>query len=213
VTGADAVLRISDGLGFRTGIDQLLLRRLQEAQKSLESGKTLPRFLLQEDQSISISGSNVAALPTDFIRMDESELVKFIDPDTGGTKFVKPVNSLAMGLEAFKDSTSTIPLAVLVRKATLYFFPTTLTAPFTFTWSYYKRAAVIALGSENEWLGNKEGGAEWLIGEAGSRAAGDLGNARKQFFDAMALKGRADLFGEIIEKEMQSGPVIVGADN
>ena len=51
-----AIQRVSDGLGFRTGLDQLIILQLQEAQRDLEKGKTLPLFLLQENQNAQSCG-------------------------------------------------------------------------------------------------------------------------------------------------------------
>ena len=53
MTRGEAVLRLNDSVGFRlSGHDKeaMFINRLQEAQRDLEAGKTLPRFLIQEDQ-------------------------------------------------------------------------------------------------------------------------------------------------------------------
>src|SRR5215475_8223844 len=83
---ATAVVKINDAIGFRPpghALQPKIILRLQEAQRDLESGKTLPRFLLLEDQTFTLPlGEHAVNLPTGFIRLDDNNLPHFTNFDT-----------------------------------------------------------------------------------------------------------------------------------
>ena len=86
VTRSEAVRRINDGLGFRPdghSLEPKIILRLQEAQRDLELGKTLPRFLIREDQTVVLlAGAHTALLPSDFIREDDDNRLHFFNVQT-----------------------------------------------------------------------------------------------------------------------------------
>ena len=89
MTRDEAVAVLNEGTGFRaTGhaLTDYYIRRLRQAQKELEKGKTLPRFLVLENQTLTLaSAAHTAALPTGFLRpVDAVDAALHYTP-TGGT--------------------------------------------------------------------------------------------------------------------------------
>lgn len=208
--GSEAVARIQEGLGFATRRSDTILARMKEAQRDFEKGKTLPKFLLQEDQALTLlSGAHSVALPTDFLRVDDDALPRFTDSVTLKPTFISIVRSYSAAVAALAGSTSTTPRTAVIRQSTIDFI-IDATQTYTFTWNYYKADAEITLGAENLWLANA---ADWIIGEAGYRMAK---NARDQAamadFGELRTQGRAAVFGEIIASEEAAGPVAMGED-
>src|SRR4051812_46905599 len=167
-----AVTRIQDGLGFATRQSDKIILRLQEAQRELEMGKTLPKFLLQEDSSLNLLTNAITVnLPTGFLRVDDdyepfyftSEFTPVSIALYRGSDFTRVFNSI------WTDDTPVAPKAMVVRNTTVNFI-TVSDADYTIFWQYYKAAAALTTNIENEWLANAP---EWLIGEAGWRMAMD----------------------------------------
>lgn len=211
-----AVTRIQDGLGFATRQSDKIILRLQEAQRELERGKTLPRFLLQEQETLTLPiGVNYIAVPDGFLRLHDENPLHFFS--TGSTKatFITVTRSYDDALKAIYTGTSRPPRVAALRylksiaKYALDFVNNADTT-YTIYWSYYKAAALLTTEIENEWLAN---GPEWLIGEAGWRMAMDARDKEgAAIFDAMRKTGRAAIFGETVAFEESSGPLIMGAD-
>lgn len=209
LTGAQAVARIQEGLDFANRQASVIEARLNEAQRDLEQGKTLPRFLLQESQTLTLlSGTSAVALPTGFLRFFDDELPHFIDSTTERPKFISIVRSYAEALNANFSEESEVPKVAVLRNTVLDFI-NEVSQTYTLTWSYYKAAdPVVNDGSTNAWLINAP---NWLVGEAGYRIAKNIRDAQAaQDFAEMAQKGRAACFGEIIASEEAAGGVSMG---
>lgn len=205
-----AVTRIQDGLGFATRQEANIINRLQEAQRDLEKGKTLPKFLLQENATLNlIDGTSTVALPTGFLRIADDYPVRFIATGETSPTFIRIVRDYS---SAYRDNYSGEiegPKIGVIRNAVIDFI-NTVDTNYTVYWSYYKAADVLSTDIENAWLANAP---EWLIGEAGYRLAMDLRDKEGvTIFDSLRTKGRAACFGEIIASEEASGPIMMGAN-
>jgi hypothetical protein len=208
MTGDQAVARIQQGLGFMTRQATVILDRLKEAQKDLEKGKTLPKFLLQEDQTLTLlTGTSTVALPAGFLRVDDDNLPHYTDVTTQTPKFINIVRSFAEALKANFDPDSNAPRVAVIRKSAIDFI-NNVSADYTLTWSYYKADAVITGNDTNLWLTNAQ---DWIIGEAGYRMALDLENASAAAkFAGLRTQGRAAVFAGIVADEEQAGPIMMG---
>lgn len=170
-----AVARIQRGLGFRSDLSDEIISALQEAQRLLERGRSLPEFLLQEDQSFAVaSGTAEAAVPTGFLREKQGETFRYTN-SADELLFLEKME-LSKAKEKFATSTPGGPLAYVLRKETVAIFPERDTS-YTLTWSYYKKATALTSDIENEWLSETTGAPEALIGRAGMLIAEDLKNA------------------------------------
>ena len=207
-----AIQRISDGLGFRVGLDATIALRLQEAQRDLEKGKTLPLFLLQENQTLSLPATqHVVSLPTGFMREEPDNLLHYFPSGSGMPIYLARKLYIDATLAQLKDVTPPAAPQVYVLLKNTIDFIVNANAPYTLYWSYYKRGALLTSDVENEWLEETAGAPEWLIGEAGFRLAKDTRNqTAMQLFDDMRTQGRAACLAEIIAREESGGPYVMG---
>jgi len=206
-----AVVRIQDGLGFRTDLAPKIVLRLQEAQRDLERGKTLPYFLLSENQSLTLTAnSNSIALPTDFLR--RAPLVpRFTVTGQSFPQFLH-WKDYTDGLESYYTARTGAPQIAVLRKSTILVFPTPSTG-YTVTWDYYKRASLLTTNITNDWLDDNYA-PEALIGEAGVRMARDLRNKEAvELFTAMRNSAWMSLFKETILQEVDTIDYRMGANN
>lgn len=215
VTRTVAIQRINRGLGFRkdgNSLESKIVLTLQEAQRDLEKGKTLPRFLLQEDVSVALaSGASTAALPTGFLRESDENTLHYFKSGSDKPHYLAR-RYLKDAREALLDSDDVAagpPSVYVVRKSTFDFIITADT-DYTLYLDYYKAADSLAADVENAWLANAP---EWLIGEAGLRIAKDLRDKSAVIiFSDMRTSGRAAAFGEDIAGELAAGPIEMGAN-
>ena len=176
----EAVARINEATGFRiTGnaIEPVIIKRLQEAQRDLEKGKTLPRFLLQEDQMLLLpAGQHALSLPTGFIREDDDNRLHFVSADTNLPLYLKSMRYMDAVLQVTTQQRpdepqlqTVAPSVYVIRNATVDFI-TIADQDYTLFWNFYKADDILNVNIENAWLREAP---EWLIGEAGSRFALD----------------------------------------
>lgn len=167
---SEAVARIKRGLGFRTDLDNEIVSALQEAQRLLERGRTLPYFLVVEDEILAVpSGSGEVALPERFLREKEDEPLRYVDEKK---LVVLSKIDISIGSRTFFEEGAGAPIAYTLRKDTIKFWPDR-DKNYTLTWSYYRGAQELNADVENEWL---EKAPEVLIGRAGMLIAEDLSN-------------------------------------
>jgi len=209
----DAVLRIQQGLGFRSDRAAEIILALQEEQRDLESGKTLPKFLLKEDQLITVPASTQSVpLPSDFLRRygnmrrvpaivgDKRGDIPWVDYDAAQSFYSAP---------QFYSNYVSKPKVVSERAASLWFSPLS-TQDAIFSWSYYARAASLSDNTTNAWLddGNVP---ELLIAGAGLRMAADMRNqSAVALFGAMQAAARRALYGEEFQHEADDYLVMGG---
>jgi hypothetical protein len=215
--GSVAVQRVNAALGFRPdghSLEAQIALRFAEAQDDLEMGKTLPKFLLQEDATLNLTtGNHTVAIPTGFARADDERPISYVVTGTSFPKFLQQKRIYKDAIDAYSQSDfNTTGFKVYVIRNSVIDFIVNAPSNTTFTWNYYKFADTFALGNENQWLAHKTA-KWWLIGEAGYRIAYDLRDANaKALFDDMRQKGRAATFGDILAREDESGPLVMGAD-
>lgn len=212
MTRSDAIARIQRGLGFRQGLTNAIISALQEAQRELEKGKTLPKFLLQEDQALTlISGTHTVAIPDGFIREYDDEPLRYLP--LGSQEYtVLPRKIYSAALAANFESNETSGPKIYVLRSTTIDFITTANQDYDLLWTYYARADVLDSDIENAWLADTHG-PEWLIGEAGWRIASDLRDTTAaSIFDNMRKTMRASVLGEIIDLELSGGPMFMGSN-
>lgn len=211
VTRTQAVQRINDGLGFRPdghSLEPKIILRLQEAQRDLESGKTLPPFLLLENQTLTLlAGQHSVALPTGFIRESDDNRLHFFNPSSDIAQYLKPKRYSDAVVANLREQGPIGPSIYVIRKTAIDFI-TLADVDYVMTWDYYKAGALLTSDDENEWLREAP---EWLIGEAGFRIAKDTRDPDAvALFDGLRTQGRAACFGDIIADEDAGGPYIMG---
>ena len=204
---SEAVERITDGLGFRSSLADRAVARLKEAQRFMEQGKSLPWFLIQEDQALSLlSTTNTVALPDDFIREVDYETMRFTATGNTYPTFVKR-KSFDDAIQAYGGTDSDHPLVYALRGTTLYFFPTA-DSDYDLTWSYYAKDDVLDTDIENAWLREAP---EVLIGLAGMRLARDIRDKEAvAIFQPMYVEARQALLGEMAAREEAMGAGAMG---
>lgn len=208
-TRSTAVARVQRGLGFRTDLEDEIIDALQEAQRTLERGKSLPYFLLQEDQTLAVaSGSADVSLPTGFIKEKEDEPLRYTDSDGN---LIKPEKlPLDIGTARFLSADAGKPIAYVLRKAGITFFPERDT-DYSLTWSYYKAADVLTTDITNDWLTYAP---EVLVFAAGVIVAADMGASGEktlQKFQALYKTAWDGMFANMIERELENKPLKMGS--
>lgn len=222
MTRDEAIAILNQNTGFRaTGHAQtdFYISMLQAAQRDLERGKTLPKFLLQEDQTLSlIEGANTVALPTGFLRDDDDNSIHYVPTTSNTPTFLQRKRTYKDAVNANMRETTTPPITTtpvaptvyVIRNSTIDFI-TTSNDTYTLYWNYYKAADVLTSSVENSWLLRAS---DWLIGEAGERIAR---SQRDQLalvaFQDLKQKGRAAVFGDLLALEDSGGPITMGEDN
>lgn len=212
MTRTQAIARIARGLGFRQSLDPtIVIDVLKEAQRDLESGKSLPRFLVREDQTLTlVSGTHSVALPADFIRLDDEVLPYFTPANSDIPRFLKSVSFVDGVVSQFSQATTVEAPSIFVVRADTLDFITTADVSYTLTWNYFAKAEVLDTDVENLWL---KFAPDWLIAEAGKRLARDFRDAEAlNSFSAMLQEARAAVFGETLAQETSGGSIQMGAN-
>lgn len=173
-----AVARIQQGLGFRTNLTDAIISALQEAQRRLERGRTLPLFLRQESQSLILPAGDAEILfPQGFIREDQEEGLNYPSPDDPDEVIILEKVPYNVGHVRFADEDAGRPIAYTIRRNSFHFWPVR-DIQYTLTYSWYKRSVSLATNTGlNEWLQEDTGMPEALIGRAGMIVAEDLADA------------------------------------
>jgi hypothetical protein len=213
MTRDEAVAFIKFGLGNRTGteLDNAIVARLQQAQRLLEQGRSLPYFLKVEDAAFAVPQGNAdVPFPVGFLREVQHETFHYptqdgtawtylgkVDPETGNK---------AMG---FRTDVVGRPGSYAIMKTAFRFFPKR-DRDYSLTFSYYKRGTALDTNvADNAWLVN---GPDILIGRAGSLIAEVIAHDRaKAAFDAQFLAGWNSAFAEGIMREEENMPTVMGA--
>lgn len=215
--GSEAVTRVNNAIGFRAAghsLEGVIAARFGEAQDDLEMGKTLPKFLLQEDQTLSLTaGNHTVPIPTGFARADDERPISYVITGQSRPTFLQQKRIYKDAIDAYSgsDFTTTGFKVYVIRNSVIDFI---INAPSTttFTWNYYKYADAFTLNAENQWLAHKSA-KWWLVGEAGYRVALDIRDQiAMKLFDDMRQRARAATFGDILAREDESGPLVMGAN-
>jgi len=205
-----AVDRIKEGLEFRTGTgqDAVIVSRLQEAQRHLELGRTLPRFLIEESATLTVTaGTGEIALPTGFIREVDDEGFHYFDTLEDEWVYLEKMG-FNEARSRFMEVDASRPRAYVLRKAGVLFYPER-DVDYDLTWSYYKAADLLEADStENVWLLHNP---DVLIGYAGWKMAQDLVNAKAaERFERLYNIAWTGGFAHDLERERENDPIYMG---
>lgn len=205
-----AVARIQRGLGFRTDLNTEVIDALKEAQRLLERGRTLPKFLIEEDQTLTVpADATEISLPTGFIRDVQDQRPHFTSSATSEIIFLEKVG-FEEAKKRFATSAAGVPNAYTLRKSTIAVWPER-DAIYALEWSYYKQATSLESNVENAWLEEKDGSPEALIGRAGMIMAEDLNHDKALVrFTRMHTAGWLGAIADDIMNEEESDPIIMG---
>ena len=204
-----AIARVQQGLGFTSTLFDAIVLRMQEEQRDLERGKTLPRFLLLEDQTLSLlSGNTDVNLPSTFLRRSEFDL-RYTPTGTTKSKNI-PWKRFDEAYEAIsEDSDAAGPKVAILRNTTIRFLPEA-DRNYTITWTFYQKGAILDANVENLWL---QYAPELIIGGAGLRIAKDKRDPNAiALFGDMYKQARGTWFGETVEQTMDDTPLILCAN-
>lgn len=216
---SEAIAIIKRGLGFRQTQDAAIIAALQEAQRDLELGHTLPNFLLAYDQPIAVTaGSGAITLPTGFLRMHDDYDMYYINTD--GARVFIPRKQYTEAYQAYvasgeEDDTvaatdSTYPQVWVQQGKTTGLVIPTPTVSFTAYLTAYKAAAVLNSEIENAWLANAP---NVLVNMAGMIVAGNVRDAAAlQEFTRRANQAGKSYMGDIIEDELAGRGLVMGRD-
>lgn len=221
VTRTQAIQRIKDGLGFRraTNLDDRIILRLQEAQRELEAGKTLPEFLKVSDHLVTlVAGTQTAFVPFAFLREDYTEPMYFRkDNDPKGKKvFLNRVDADDAFTLYWNNGLPASPRVYVVRRpsptlAWTLDFVNPVDRDYTFHFSFYEHDTDIGTTESTKWLAFAP---EWIIGEAGIRMAADARDPDGvSLFGDMMKKGRLAVLGETLMSETAVQPIQMGSAN
>lgn len=204
---SEAISILKEGLAFLTGTgqDASIILRLQQAQRLLEQGRTLPRFLVQEDQTLSVtSGDDEISLPTGFIREADGESLHYTDSSTGDRYYLEKLEALQQAEQRFYETDPGRPRAYVLRNSTVAIYPERDTV-YTLYWSYYKKADVLTSDVENAWLANAP---DVLIGRAGMLMAQALRDkdGYAYFTELYTLAWKGILADDILRAEAATLP-------
>lgn len=217
---SEAISIIKRGLGFRTTQDAAIIAALQEAQRILELGHTLPQWLLSYDAPILMFANNPSfTLPTGFIRMHDDYDLYYVNSDSA--RVFLPRRNYTEAYQAYVASgsendtpasvDSVYPQVWTQRGKTTGILTPTPTVSFTGYLTYYKAADKLTADIENAWLLNSP---DTLIGMAGMTVAGQLrdNDAYQKFAQRANIAGKS-LMGDIVEEELAGRALVMGRDN
>lgn len=210
----DAIAEIQELLKFRTGLETPIIRRMERVKRLLEQGRTLPWFLITEDQTIPVTANNSGVnLPSNFIR----EYGK-APPGQRGIHYResitnKPVFLRKMSLDEaralyYESTTSaTYPVAYVVKLTEFELFPTP-TVSFNLVMDYYEKDEGFQANNENLWLRYAP---DLIIGNTAASMARTLNN-KSAYDEASELAKIAweALLKENIHREISNRRFILG---
>ena len=215
-TKAEAIARIQQGIGFRSDLNAVILRALRDAQTLLETGQTLPWWLLSTTTTIvGVSGDTYVALPTGFIRFDDEVDIEYNDTTIGDATYpvslVDYADLSALGRDPVTEVRSTGGARWLaIRGDRLYIAPTPQ-AVFTISASWYEQDEDLGNlddDESNRWLTH---GPLILIGLAGASVAADIREPDgAQTFSAMYQTANARMIADVEARKSRS--YAVGSD-
>jgi hypothetical protein len=203
-----AVQRVQAGLGFTTALADQIILRMQEEQRDLERGKTLPKFLLVEDATLNLlTGTSSVNLPIDFLRRSHNMLT-YVPTGTTVARTI-PWREKDEARKVYADNPPAGPHVAVLQTATIGFFPVA-DKNYPITWDYYAEDDLLTSDIENLWLANAP---ELIIGGAGLRIAQDKRDkAAVDLFGNMYKQARITWLGETVVQESDDGPLLLGAN-
>lgn len=201
-----AIARIQRGLGFRTDLVEEIASAMQEQQRLLEMGKTFPKFLLQEDQTLNLlTGDPSIAFPERFLQVSEEDGLSYFDAD--GRRISIPRRPFAEAQATYETYEPQGPLAYSLRANSFYFWPVP-DQDYTISLSFYQGAELLTTNIENAWLLHNP---DVLIAAAGISIATDLRDASAvQLFTALYNAAMLNQVSKIAQDEVSDMPIALG---
>lgn len=218
---SEAVAEIKRGLGFRQTQDTTIIAALQSAQRILETGRSLPDWLLVYDAAITVTADDpLFALPERFLRFHEDYELYYTNSDAARVFIPRRgyqeayTSYVATGEEdasAVDTETDTYPSVFVQRSSTAGLFIPTPTTSFTAYLTYYRGAVLLDTDVENLWL---EKIPDLIISLAGMKVAGTLRDkdALNKFSTDYKM-AQGSYLGDIVEQELAGRPMIMGRNN
>lgn len=211
-----AVQEVAQGLGMRRDLGDLIIQRLIQAQTSLEGGRSLPWFIINEDSPIELVADQYQYDLSDaFIReVDDfgQRSSPYLTFGTGDSSHVNKVDyDDAVAQYGFSSASGT-PAVYALRSNSIFFWPTPDQA-YSYRWSFYQKQASLANNvseDENAWLKHCP---YLLIGKAGkymSRVTRDPDSYK--LFDDQEREWTDWLTREMAAREQANQVVVMGAD-
>lgn len=211
-----AVARIQRGLGFRDDLVDEIIASLKEAVRLLETGRSLPDFLLQDEQTLTVpAGTANVALPTGFIREWQEQPLRYTAASSPSTIVILEKLDYKIGEQRFPpdDTDAGAPVAYSLVNGAIKFWPAERDVEYTLRWAYYKHSVALTSNvSNNEWLDETDGSPEALIGRAGMIIAADLNdNPNLQKFSSMYNIAWNGITSESDLGDQENRPLAVGS--
>jgi hypothetical protein len=218
MTRDEAVSLIQTQLGFRTtGADQIITQ-LQLAQTILESGPTLPFFLVSEDAyAITTDAEQRLLVPSDFLRETDEAVLRYV-PDTISSS--NPEVDLDKGdyddlRKLYQDTTTGTtkvghPEAYCILGNYFRIFPIP-DDEYTLHMIYYQQDDLLTSNIENGWLLHAP---LLMMGKAGKIIAGALRDTTAWgIFDAWEKEGARLLETKDVDRSYSNHNLQVGGPN
>jgi hypothetical protein len=214
MTRDEAVAQTQQGLGFRRDLQAVIAGKLEEAQRKLESGSTLPSFIINKDDPVNIlTGVNQYDLTFEFIR-EVNDIGKQwpLRKTSGDISHVRKID-YDDAIAQFGDAGSGCPVVYAIRARILRFFPVPDTE-YEYRWSFYQRQTALdgsdVNDDDNAWL---KFAPHLLIGMAGKEVAKTLRDQSAiALFSEQEATWRRLIFADTILEEDANQVYLMGAD-
>jgi hypothetical protein len=207
----DAVTLIAEGLGFRTDLSAKIIRTMQQAQRELEGGQTLPWFIVNEDDSVQLIRDQAEYALTDaFIR--EADDLGFYSTARSrqGDEFHVRKMQYDKAIAAYGFTATGYPEVYALRAGTIRVFPIP-DDDYLYRWHFYQRQTVLDSNIENAWLKNVP---DLLVGMAGEAMAAKLRDKDSlAYFTPLRVRWEVWLKKEIELRLMANELVVMGSDS
>jgi len=199
MTMNEVIAEIQRGLGYRSDKTDEIKSKLRLAQDELERGKTLPWFIVNEDETISLTaGVSTWTLPNNFIREVDDFGAPYSTFTSDGDVITLKKIPYDVGYATYGGADPGEIVAYSRRAGSLQFWPSP-DEDTELTISYYAKQDNPATASTNAW---SENAPELLIGLAGMKIAADLYDDRAmQKFTVMYAQAKDSLFKEIVAED------------
>lgn len=175
MTRDEVVARIKEGLGFRSDLDNVIIERLKEVQRTMELAPELPWFLVSEYTYINATvGEERIALPSNYIRGVEDDALWLYDEDASLDEDVWTALEKS-DVETLRKKFPGSGAPCAYAEIGLYFriFPTP-DDTYQLRHLFYAKDTVLSSNIENKWLKYVP---NLFIAKAGSLVAADIENA------------------------------------
>lgn len=214
MTRDEVVAQVKEGLGFRRDLDATIVRRLEESQRELETGRTLPSFIINKDDAVNILlGVNQYDLAFEFIRevndIGKQWPIRSMKGDISHVRKIDYDDAMAF----YGDAGEGCPAVYAIRARVLRFFPIP-DADYEYRWSFYQKQVALdgsdVSDEDNAWL---RFAPHLLIGMTGKKVAKTLRDqAAITLFAEQEFTWNRSIFGETIAEEEANQTYTMGSD-